>query len=131
LRKKFSCPGLIYEVITSLFQKPCTREYPFEEIEVPEGFRGKMSLDFGRCISCSLCNRNCPSGAIELVEVSEKKVPLFHFDTCIFCYLCVEVCPRDAILPSNTFEMATDRKGDLDVLPSPDSLGAADASGGK
>ncbi len=130
LEKQVLLPRLLREVIVSLFKRPSTKEYPFEKLEVPETLRGKMHVDFDKCISCGLCSRNCPSKAIELVEVSGKKAPCFHFDTCVFCYLCVEVCPRNAILPSNAFELATMKKSNLEVPPSPNPSSALNAPGG-
>jgi len=120
-------PKLLREVVASILKSPSTQHYPLEKIDVPAGSRGKMHLDFDSCISCGLCFRNCPSGAIELLEVSGKRAPCFHFDTCVFCYMCVEVCPRSAIKPSNDFEIATQEKSDLEVPPSPKSPRITDA----
>lgn len=130
MNRRVFLPRLLREVVVSLFKKPSTREYPFEGIEVPEGLRGKMHLDFEKCIGCGLCFRTCPSGAIELWEVSGKKAPCFHFDICVFCYLCVDVCPRNAILATNTFEMATGKKSELEVPPSPNPSATVNPKGG-
>jgi formate hydrogenlyase subunit 6/NADH:ubiquinone oxidoreductase subunit I len=115
--KKRRLPALIKDMGSCLFKKPFTRQYPFVKVEVPEGYRGRHILYPEKCISCGLCERNCPADAIELVEVSGKRMPRFFLDRCIFCYLCVESCPRDAIQLSTNFEMSTTETEELLVSP--------------
>ena len=104
-RRRF--PALIKDMGACIFKKPFTQEYPFVKVQAPEGYRGRHIFYPEKCISCSLCERDCPANAIELVEVSGKRMPKFYLDRCIFCYQCVESCPRDAIELSTDFEMST------------------------
>jgi len=108
---------MIKEVISRFFSKPVTEKYPFVKAKVPEGFRGKQLFNIDLCISCGLCSRDCPSNAIEMVEVDGKRRPLFHLDLCIFCYQCAESCPRNAIKSSVFFELASNDKKDLILKP--------------
>jgi len=117
MANKIKLPSMIKDIASSIFKKPFTREYPAVRVEVPEGFRGRHILDPEKCISCGLCERDCPSKAIELVEVSGKRMPMFYLDRCIFCYQCVESCPRDAIRLSKAFELSTTDKEGLLVKP--------------
>ena len=110
-------PSLIKDMGSCIFKSPFTCEYPVVNVEVCEGFRGRHTFDPEKCISCGLCERDCPSKAIELVEESGKRMPEFHLDRCIFCYQCVESCPREAIKLSENFEMSTTEKKELLVLP--------------
>jgi len=114
---KLRLPSMIKDMGSCIFKKPFTREYPAVKVEVPEGYRGRHTFDPEKCISCGLCERDCPSKAIELVEVSGKRMPTFYLDRCIFCYQCVESCPREAIKLSTNFEMATTDKKDLLITP--------------
>jgi len=114
---KIRLPSLIKDMGACIFKKPFTREYPVVKVQVPEGYRGRHTFDPEKCISCGLCERDCPAKAIELVEVSGKRMPKFYLDRCIFCYQCVESCPRDAIKLSTTFEMSTTEKKELLILP--------------
>jgi formate hydrogenlyase subunit 6/NADH:ubiquinone oxidoreductase subunit I len=110
-------PALIKEVGSCIFKKPFTRQYPVVPVEVPEGYRGRHTFYPEKCISCGLCERDCPAKAIELVEVSGKRMPRFFLDRCVFCYLCVESCPREAIKLSTNFEMSTTETEELLVTP--------------
>jgi len=108
---------MLKEVVSQIFRRPATRKYPEVKPEVPEGFRGRQIFDVDLCIGCGLCARDCPSEAIEMVEVEGKKRPLFHLDLCIFCYQCAESCPRNAIKTSGFFELASTDKYDLVIKP--------------
>ena len=110
-------PALIKDMGLCIFKKPFTREYPAVKVEVPEGYRGRHIFYPDKCISCGLCERDCPANAIELVEVSGKRMPKFFLDRCIFCYQCAESCPRDAIKLSTNFEMSTTEKKGMLITP--------------
>ncbi len=116
-KKKSSVRPMMKALLSNLFKKPATCQYPIVKAEVPEGFRGKQVYDINLCISCGLCSRDCPAQAIEMVEVDGKRRPLFHLDQCIFCYQCADSCPRNAIMSSKIFELATTDKSSLVVKP--------------
>ncbi|MDG6223452.1 MAG: 4Fe-4S binding protein [Candidatus Bathyarchaeota archaeon] len=115
--KKRRFPALIKDMGSCLFKKPFTREYPFVSVQAPEGYRGRHNFDPIKCISCGLCERDCPAKAIKLVEVSGKRMPKFFLDRCIFCYQCAETCPRTAIELSTNYEMSTTDTKDMLVNP--------------
>jgi len=115
--KRRRLPALIKDMGLCIFKKPFTREYPAVKVEVPEGYRGRHIFYPDKCISCGLCERDCPANAIELVEVSGKRMPKFFLDRCIFCYQCAESCPRDAIKLSTNFEMSTTEKKGMLITP--------------
>jgi formate hydrogenlyase subunit 6/NADH:ubiquinone oxidoreductase subunit I len=118
-KSKSSLRPMVKALLSNLFKKPATCQYPLVKAEVPEGFRGKQVYDIDLCISCGLCSRDCPAKAIEMVEIDGKRRPLFHLDQCIFCYQCAESCPRNAIVSSKVFELATTDKSSLVVKPEP------------
>jgi len=114
---RIKMPQMIMEIVSAVFKKPFTRQYPFISPKVPEGLRGRQIFHPERCISCGLCARDCPAEAIEMIEVSGKKMPLIHLERCIFCYVCVENCPRNALTGSTFYELASTNKESLALRP--------------
>jgi formate hydrogenlyase subunit 6/NADH:ubiquinone oxidoreductase subunit I len=113
--KRRRLPALIKDMGKCLFKRPFTQEYPFVTVNAAEGYRGRHVFYPDKCISCGLCARDCPAKAIELLEVSGKRMPHFYLDRCIFCYLCAEGCPREAIKLTPNFEMSTTETDELIV----------------
>ncbi len=102
-------PGAITsQVFGSIFKKPATVRYPFEKLEMPDKYRGRLEFLQERCIGCKICMRDCPSkGAIEIEKVGEKKFEAhFRLDRCIYCGQCVDSCPKDALEMTKDFELA-------------------------
>jgi formate hydrogenlyase subunit 6/NADH:ubiquinone oxidoreductase subunit I len=86
-----------------------------------DNFRGQPVFDIELCFSCGLCSKNCPSMAIQMVDVKGKKCPQINLSKCIFCYKCIEDCPRGAIKNSTNFELATTNKSSLIMTPQRDT----------
>jgi NADH-quinone oxidoreductase subunit I len=75
-----------------------------------------------RCVSCQICEKECPPKCI-FIEKSKDKKPdavgklqaypeKFDIDisVCMSCQICVEVCPFDAIKMDVGFELSTDNR---------------------
>jgi formate hydrogenlyase subunit 6/NADH:ubiquinone oxidoreductase subunit I len=107
------------EAFSNLFKKRATQKYPSVPASVAEGFRGKLMLELNNCISCSLCARECPSNAIEMVVVEGKKRPQINLGKCVFCYQCADTCPRKVFIASKVFELAVTDKSTLVIKPEP------------
>ncbi len=122
--------------VSHIFTKPATSKYPFVKPKLNENFRGqpKYNIDYCNVISmgnpnfgfdvqsivgsaCSVCARDCPVGAITIVETDGKRRPQFDFNKCIFCNQCVESCPRKAIICSDAYELAVIDKNCLVQKP--------------
>ena len=111
-----------------------TVQYPEERFELPEASRNFPFLlydgtdpDAGlRCVSCQICEKECPPRCIHIEKSKDKKPDfvgkqqfypaVFDIDVsvCMSCQICVEVCPFDAIRMDKVFELSTgDRFGGL------------------
>jgi len=97
-----------------------SRNFPFLVYDGTDAMQGL------RCVSCLICERECPPKCIFIEKSTDKKPdatgkPQFYpakfnidVSVCMSCQICVEVCPFDAIKMDNAFELsATDRFDDL------------------
>lgn len=111
-----------------------TVEYPEERIPLKEATRQFPFLVYDgddwqkglRCVSCQICEKECPPQCIYIVKSKDKRVDYkgqmqfypatFDIDisVCMSCQICVEVCPFESIKMDTEFELSnTDRFGGL------------------
>ncbi|MCM8790242.1 MAG: 4Fe-4S binding protein [Candidatus Omnitrophica bacterium] len=106
-------PGkMIRLVVETFFKKPATTLYPFKKVEMPANFRGKIIFKPHLCIGCQMCMKDCPSGAIKITKLPNKKFECeISLAKCIYCAQCVDSCPKKALESTKEFELAVlDRK---------------------
>ena len=115
-------PGKMIEfVLRSLFKKPATINYPFEKMKMPEHFRGKIKFIPEKCIGCLMCVKDCPSNAIKINKIGDKKFEMeLDLGKCIYCGQCADSCPKKAIEITPEFELATAEKGKIKIIISPE-----------
>ena len=111
-------PGeMIFSVLGSLFKKPATMRYPFEKFKMPDHFRGQPKFKSELCTGCRLCIRDCPSQAITITKIGEKKFEAsIDLGKCVYCAQCAETCPRKVIDITTDFELAQLDRGQLKVV---------------
>lgn len=75
-----------------------------------------------RCVSCFICEKECPPKCIFIEKSTDKKPDavgkpqfypkVFNIDVsvCMSCQICVEVCPFDAIKMDVDFELSTNNR---------------------
>lgn len=105
-----------------------TVQYPEERTPLPEAARSFPFLLYDgddpeaglRCVSCHICEKECPPRCIYITKSTDKKPDfvgkqqfypaVFDIDVsvCMSCQICVEVCPFDAIRMDKEFELSTD-----------------------
>ena len=91
-----------HTALHNLFHPPVTTDYPFAPAQYPERMRGHVEITIEDCISCGLCARSCPPGALT-VDRAARSWTINRFD-CVQCGNCVQVCPKKClrILPGYT-----------------------------
>lgn len=101
-------PGKMFrQLFSSIFKKPATLNYPAVRSGMPEGFRGKLKFTPDKCIGCLMCMRDCPTGAIKIRKLAEKKFECeIDLAKCIYCAQCVDSCPKKALEITQEFELA-------------------------
>ena len=79
----------------SLFSKPPTIALKDLNSHYAQRTRGHIENDIGACIFCGICQRKCPTGAIEVA----RKDGVWSIERlqCIQCDGCVEVCPTKCL----------------------------------
>ena len=101
-------------------QIEASRSFPFLVYDGEDWQQGM------RCVSCLICEKECPPKCIFIEKSTDKKPDavgksqfyptVFNIDVsvCMSCQICVEVCPFDAIKMDVDFELSTtDRFGGL------------------
>lgn len=110
-------------------KRSITIQYPEKRAVLPLRFRGRLVMPVDpekgtdRCTACLMCIRMCPNHTIGLVRaISAEGKPLpksasftYNLATCMFCNLCVEVCPFFALVMSDEFELAQEKKDGFEI----------------
>ncbi|MBQ2699437.1 MAG: 4Fe-4S binding protein [Firmicutes bacterium] len=100
-----------------MLKKPATISYPHGPLQLEPGYRGKIEYHGESCIGCMLCAKDCPAGAIKIVNVGtpEKKQFEMRLDYahCIFCAQCVDSCRKGCLSFTDNIELAGFSRGDL------------------
>ena len=97
------------DLLRNLRKKPITIRFPYERAQPVERIRGKVTWEIEKCIGCMLCERICPSRAIELIGKGRSAEIRYYLGRCLFCGECVDICPTEAIETTKEFELAFTR----------------------
>ena len=87
--------------LLNLFRKPATLMYPFKPRAYFPITRGHITIDFSRCIHCTICAKKCPTDAIA-VDRPNKEWKIDHL-RCIACGSCIDNCPRKCLQMNNVY----------------------------
>ena len=102
--------------LESLLKKPATVPYPAARKPVYAGTRGRIAIEEGKCILCLICDKKCPTGAIQ-VDRTGKTWSIDRL-RCIQCNFCVEVCPKKCLSMENMYTLPVTAK-QMDVVNVP------------
>ena len=105
LRSLFS---LLPHLWNTLRSRPITVRYPFEPLELPPYFRGRVVSEPENCRGCGLCVRDCPANGLILERTPDRGFRLVHYpDRCAYCGQCEESCRSGAVHLTNGYPPAT------------------------
>lgn len=83
------------KLLSNMFRKPATRNYPAEPREYPEASRGRLEFDPSDCILCNICGKKCPAGAIR-ADKAARTLTIERMQ-CVQCSYCAESCPKHCL----------------------------------
>ncbi len=107
---------MLGEVLRHVGRRPATVAYPAVPAVSPPAFRGRVRFSGAGCTGCKLCEKDCPSHAITIRKVAEKRFQaVFQLDRCIYCGQCVDSCNRDSLEVTAEFELAALDRASLRV----------------
>jgi formate hydrogenlyase subunit 6/NADH:ubiquinone oxidoreductase subunit I len=112
---RFRIP-LLPQLIRTFFRRPETVKFPFGPADISPEFRGRVTIHEENCRGCSLCVRDCPTGALELFKESREEYRLeYRPDRCAYCGQCELSCNFDAIYLISKYVPATPDRESLKV----------------
>ena len=111
--------GLAGQAVKNLFEQPATQSLPFGREGIQKGYRGKLLYDPQNCINCVMCMRDCPTGAITIVNDGTKDErnmrAVLDLGKCVFCCQCVDTCPKKCLSFSSDVMLASFSRDSLCV----------------
>ena len=88
-----------------------TVDYPFQERELPDGYRGHLFNDVNKCTLCRMCQRACPIDCISMdgEQNENNKFNISRYDIdlskCMYCGLCTRACPTGSLRMTKGFRI--------------------------
>jgi hydrogenase-4 component H len=105
---------LLPDLVRTLFTRRSTVRYPFEPLELPPYFRGRVVVDAELCRGCGVCVRDCPSTGLQLRHDGHGGLCLLHYpDRCANCGQCEVSCPTGAIRLVDAYVAPTHAREEL------------------
>lgn len=105
--------------LRTMLRPAITVQYPTEKIPMAPRWRGVLSLEVSKCLSCQACVRACPAKFLSLkfhTGPDKKRVldSLTWDNTmCAHCNLCADACPTQALAFHHDYEIASFTREDL------------------
>ncbi len=113
------------EALKNLFLPPVTKNYPAQKPDYPEGSRGHIDITVDECVSCGMCVKACPCGALSVDRVKGTWT-INRFD-CIACGYCVEKCPKKCLHVVQGYQEPGPEKHEEIYQKSPEVMAAEEA----
>ena len=103
----------------SLLKKPATIHYMGGKLSLDSHVRGLLRYDPTTCVDCKLCMKDCPTGALRIVNNGTRTEREMHayLDTgrCIFCGQCADSCAKNSLSCSSKADLSQLNRDDLTI----------------
>ena len=108
-------PKILRVIRANLKSGPATVRLP-GSVPVPDGFRGRVTIDPGRCLACGTCAYVCVSGAITGSNGPAAYQWTYDPGRCTFCARCADRCPGHALIMECATAPIYRKRGELRVF---------------
>jgi len=110
-------------------KQPHTINFPDEEKNISDRYRGFHHNDLEACIGCGNCGTICMNEAIDMVSIAEVSAspgdsglrPQIDYGRCCYCALCVDVCPSGSLNMTSDFIKVSNDPYDFLIVPGKDN----------
>jgi glutamate synthase (NADPH/NADH) small chain len=110
-------------------KQPHTINFPDEEKNISDRYRGFHHNDLEECIGCGNCGTICMNEAIDMVSIAEVAAspgdsglrPQIDYGRCCYCALCVDVCPSGSLNMTSDFIKVSNDPYDFLMIPGKDN----------
>jgi glutamate synthase (NADPH/NADH) small chain len=110
-------------------KQPHTINFPDEEKNISDRYRGFHHNDLEACIGCGNCGTICMNEAIDMVSIAEVAAspgdsglrPQIDYGRCCYCALCVDVCPSGSLNMTSDFIKVSNDPYDFLMIPGKDN----------
>lgn len=91
-----------------------TVAYPLGPLAPDPAYRGRVTIEPGRCIGCGACADVCPARCIRITDLdASTRLIRRLLERCILCGRCEEACAYDAVHLVADWEAGTPDRRDL------------------
>ncbi len=123
-----------FSALKQFGRKPHTIQYPKEDKEAADRYRGFHYNEMEDCIGCGNCSTICQNAAIDMVKVEGQEAskgdsglrPRVDNGRCCWCGLCVDVCPTGSLSLTKDYLYVSDDADSFLFTPGLDNPGGKD-----
>jgi glutamate synthase (NADPH/NADH) small chain len=123
--------GLLVPIgaLKQMGKHPHTINFPDEEKNISDRYRGFHHNNLEDCIGCGNCSTICMNEAIDMVALAEIEGgkgdsglrPRVDYGRCCYCALCVDVCPTGSLNMTKDFIQVTNNPFEFLLTPGKDN----------